>query len=95
LPYLSGVEIEFDPEKDAGNLRRHGFPFAFGAVVLAHRIGEVEDERRDYGEVRFEAFGLVEGVLFVCTYTMRGEVFRILSVHRVRGREARRWLEGR
>lgn len=89
------MEIEFDPEKDASNLRRHGFSLDFGAVVLAHRIGEVEDERRDYGETRFKAFGLVEGVLFACTYTMRGEVFRILPVHRVREREARRWLEGR
>lgn len=87
------MEIEFDPEKDANNLRRHGFPLAFGAVVLAHRSGEVEDERRDYGETRMKAFRRVDDVLFACTYTMRGEVFRILSVHRVRQREAKRWLE--
>lgn len=87
------MEIEFDPGKDAGNLRRHGLPLAFGAIVLAHRIGEVEDERRDYGETRVKAFGLVEGVLFACTYTRRGEALRILSVYRVREREARRWLE--
>jgi uncharacterized protein len=94
MPYDPGVEIEFDPAKDADNLRRHGLSLAFGAVVLAHRIGEVEDERRDYGEVRAKAFGLVEGLLFACTYTVRGEVHRVLSVHRVREREAKRWLEG-
>ncbi len=55
----------------------------------------MEDARRDYGETRIKAFGLVEGVLFACIYTMRGEVFRILSVHRVREKEARRWLEAR
>ena len=89
------METEFDPEKDAGNLRRHGLSLDFGAVVPAHRIGEVEDGRRDHGETRMKAFGLVEGVLLACTCTMRGGVFRIPSVHRVREREARRWLEGR
>ena len=90
---MVSVEIEFDPEKDARNLRCHGLPSSFGTVVLAHRIGEVEDERRDYGEARVKAFGLVEDVLFACTYTMRGGLFRILSVHRVRPKEAKRWLE--
>jgi uncharacterized DUF497 family protein len=88
------VEIEFDPAKDARPSAAMA-PMAFGAVVLANRIGEVEDARRDYGETRIKAFGLVEGVLFACIYTMRGEVFRILSVHRVREKEARRWLEAR
>ena len=83
------------PREGREAIRRHGVPLAFGAVVLANRIREMEDARRDYGEARIKAFGLVEGVLFACIYTMRGEVFRILSVHRVREKEARRWLEAR
>jgi hypothetical protein len=89
------MEIEFDPAKDAENIRRRGIPLAFGAVVLANRVGEVEDVRRDYGEVRIRAFGVVDGLLFACTYTLRGKVIRIISVHRVREREMRKWLSAR
>ena len=86
------AEIEFDPAKDEGNRRSHGVSLALGRTVLAGALGEVEDRRRDYGEVRIRAFGLVEGRLFACTYTPRGAVRRVLSVHRVREKEMRRWL---
>ena len=89
------MEIEFAPEKDSENIRRRGIPLAFGAVVLANRIGEVEDGRQDYGETRTRAFGEVDGLLFACTYTMRGAVARIISVHRVREKEMRKWLSAR
>lgn len=89
------MEIEFDPAKDADNRRRRGIPLSFGALVLESRIGELEDTRRDYGEARHRAFGLVGGVWFVCVYTMRGRVTRIISVHRVREQEVRRWLGAR
>ena len=38
-----------------------------------NRVGQIDDDRRDYGEARFNAFGLVNGRLFVCTYTMRNQ----------------------
>ena len=50
------------------------------------------DDRRDYGEVRMSAFGLVEGRLFVCTYTMRGETYRLISVRKANWKEQRAWL---
>ena len=95
MPQHASAPIGFDSEEDAESVRRRGVSLAFGAVASAYRVGEVEDARRDYGETRMEAFGLVEGVLFACTFTMRGGAHRILSVHRVREREAERWLEGR
>ena len=74
------MEIEFDPAKDAANIRRRGIPLAFGEIVLANLEGEIEDTRRDYGEVRVKAFGQVAGVWFECVYTMRGRVTHIISV---------------
>lgn len=53
---------------------------------------EVPDERLDYGEVRVNAFGLVEGRLFVCTYTMRNETYRLISVRKASRQEQRTWL---
>jgi hypothetical protein len=92
---MPGMKIGYDPAKDAANIRDRGLSLAFGATVLAHRIGEVEDTRKAYGETRIKAFGEVEGRLFCCVYTMRGDVHHIITVHRVRPREARKWLASR
>ena len=89
------MEIDWDPAKDEMNIRRRGIPLEFGAVVLANRVGEVEDARHDYGETRIKAFGVVDGLWFCCVYTMRGDVHHIVTVHRVREEEARRWLRTR
>ena len=86
------VDIEFDGAKDRANVAKHGVSLALGAAVLASPIGETEDDRRDYGECRMNAFGLVEGRLFACTYTVRNDARRIISVRRARGREQRLWL---
>jgi uncharacterized DUF497 family protein len=86
------MDFEYDPAKDVANRSKHGMPLASGAVVLENRIGEVQDERLDYGEVRVNAFGLVEGRLFVCSYTMRNEIYRLISVRKASRQEQRIWL---
>ncbi len=86
------MEIEFDSSKDASNLRDHGVSLAVGEIVLANAIGHIEDGRQDYGEIRMKAFGQVNDHWFVCVYTKRGDMTRILSVHPVREREVLRWL---
>ena len=86
------MEIEFDDAKDATNLAKHGVPLALGAVVLANPLGEIVDGRRDSGEARINAFGLVAGRLFACTYTVRNDVRRIISVRRASRQEQRIWL---
>ena len=50
------------------------------------------DSRRDYGEIRINAFGLVADRLFVCTYTMRNETYRLISVRKASRLEQHIWL---
>jgi len=85
------MDIEFDSEKDEINRLKHGVPLALDAEVLMNRIGQIGDDRRDYGEVRFNAFGLVNGRLFVCTYTMRGQTYRLISVRKASKQEQCIW----
>ena len=85
------MEIEFDDAKDDANRAKHGLPLALGAVVLENLIGEVMDDRRDYGEVRVNAFGLIAGRLYACTYTKRGSVYRIISLRKASRQEERLW----
>jgi uncharacterized protein len=86
------MEIDFDPAKDADNVRLRGISLAFGANVLANAFGQIEDTRKDYGETRMKAFGQVAGRWFECVYTVRNAVAHVISVHRVREKEVMRWL---
>jgi len=86
------MDVEYDRDKDTVNGAEHGVPLALGAIVLENCIGEIVDRRRDYGEIRVNAFGLVEGRLFVCTYTMRGVTYRLISVRKASRREQHIWL---
>lgn len=86
------MDIEFDAAKDEANIAKHGVSLALGAAVLMGLVGEVVDDRFAYGETRMNAFGLVRGRLFVCTYTLRGETHRIISVRKANTREQALWL---
>ena len=86
------MEIEYDPDKVAANRAKHGVSLALGAVVLENCIGSVVDNRKDYGEIRINAFGPVNHRLFVCTDTMRGEAYRLISVRKASRQEQNTWL---
>jgi hypothetical protein len=85
------MDIEYDPEKDAANLTKHGVSLALGVIVLENCIGAFVDDRRDYGEIRINAFGPVNNRLFVCTYTMRGATHRLISVRKASRQEQNTW----
>ena len=84
----------FDPGKDAENQRKHGVSLAFGRRVVAdpHSI-EVLDDRFAYGEERWNVIGLVDGQVYVATYTDRDEGVRFISVRPASKREADRYYE--
>jgi uncharacterized DUF497 family protein len=84
------VDVEYDDAKDAANRAKHMVPLAVGAVVIANRVADIPDPRHTTEERRL-AFGTVNGRLFVCVYTMRGDVIRLISVRKANSREQRRW----
>ena len=86
------MEIEFDPAKDAANRRKHGVSLSLGLVVLSNLVDDELDEDEDHGEERIRAFGFVGVLLYVCIYTMRGAVARIISVRPATRAEERRCL---
>ena len=86
------MDVEYDPEKDVTNRAKHGVSLALGAAVLEHCVGAVMDNRQDSGEVRINTFGPVNNRLFVCTYTMRGETHRLISVRKASRQEQKTWL---
>jgi uncharacterized DUF497 family protein len=86
------VEIEFDPAKDAKNIRERGLSLDLGREVLMNLVTETEDIRHDYGERRMIAFGTIAGRLFCVVYTARRNALRVISVRKASIMEIRKWL---
>lgn len=82
------MEIEFDPDKERRNVAKHGLSLSRAAdfEILAF----VEDDRRDYGERRYRAWGVIDGVFHALAFTMRGDRIRVITLRRAREKEVRR-----
>jgi len=88
------LEFEWDEQKAARNVARHGVPFEYAVrVFLDPRRLDAEDARRDYGEERRLTVGTIEGRLYVVAYTLRGEFIRLISARKANQRERRRYDE--
>src|SRR2546423_7796480 len=81
------LQIEFDPAKEATNLRVHGVSLAQAEALLEGFTVLQQDERFNYGETRNIAIGEIAGVEFSCVYTRRGEAYRVISLRRASRRE--------
>ena len=84
------MDIEFDPEKDVANIAKHGVSLA-DAVRL--RTFNIEEDRRFlYPEVRYRAFGLLDGLPHCLAFTYRGGVTRVFSLRRAHRKEFSRYV---
>ena len=81
------MEFEYDPNKSASNLRKHGIDFDCAQRLWDAQTVEVPC-RGDFGEARFAVFGLIERKHWTAIVTYRGEAIRIISVRRSRKKEA-------
>ena len=83
------MKIEFDPAKNAKNILERGIDFelAFEFDLATAKIWA--DTRKDYGEERFIALGYIGERLFSMTFTVRGEVLRVISLRKANSREVK------
>ena len=84
------MDIEFDLAKDEKNIADHGLSFVNFMGFDAEPV-IVTDDRFDYGEVRYRAFGRIGGKGHCVVFTMRGEMMRRISFRRAREKEMRRY----
>ncbi|KGM31807.1 hypothetical protein P409_25035 [Inquilinus limosus MP06] len=85
------MQIEFDPGKDAINVKKHGVSLVRAVSLFANLTADRIDLRRDYAEQRRIAYGYVDGRLFVCVYTARDGRHRIISLRKANSREIKRY----
>lgn len=82
--------VTFDPNKSHATFVRRGLSFEMverfewpSAVIAA-------DSRRDYGETRLRATGLIDGELYMVVFTLRDDV-HVISLRRANKKERRLW----
>ncbi len=84
--------FEWDEDKNAANIAKHGVSFQRAARIFESRVLTVVDSRADYGEVREISIGIVESVVFLTVvHTNRQSVVRIISARRANRAERRRY----
>jgi hypothetical protein len=89
------VAAEFDPKKNAENLKRHGVSLSDGDGVLTDPLAVTIEDRAAEGEQRFVTIGTnVFGSVMVVVWTPRDDGARIISVRKAEPGERRDYEEG-
>ena len=84
------MPFEFDPAKDAANIAKHGLSLGEFEGFDAEPVVRVDD-RFDYGEVRYQAFGRIDGKGHCLVYTIRDGGLRPISFRPAHRKEMRRY----
>jgi uncharacterized protein len=94
-PLMEPARYEWDERKRIENLEKHGIDFVTARSFDWTTAAILEDRRRDYGEPRFLAYGLVDGRVHVMVYTRRKDTRRIISFRKANRREQAAHAAGR
>ena len=82
------MQIVFDPIKDKINRTKHGISLSRAADIEIEVL--IEDERFDYGERRYRAYGLIDGEAHCLVFMVRDDLIRAISLRRAHSKEMRR-----
>lgn len=83
------VAIEYDPDKAAANLRKHGVSFADAEQAMRDPHAATMEDPDAEGESRFVTLGMdALGRVLVIAWTLRRERVRLISARKASKREA-------
>ncbi|HVR10006.1 MAG TPA: BrnT family toxin [Thermoanaerobaculia bacterium] len=91
------MQVEFDPEKNAVNLKKHGVSLDEAAEGLLDPLALVREDGTAEGEARFVLVGMsLDGRLLTICYTLleEEETIRLISGREATRREKRQYEEG-
>ena len=77
--------MAFDPDKDRRNRAKHGVPLSLWSEM--EMIAVIIDDRKDYGEERYRAFGEIYGHPHCLVFTVRDGEVRPISLRRAHQKE--------
>jgi uncharacterized DUF497 family protein len=84
------MEIEWDADKAASNLRKHGVSFEEAATALLDPMALAQEDSSAEGESRWVLLGMsAQPRLLTVVYTLRGQDrIRLISARRATRKEA-------
>jgi uncharacterized DUF497 family protein len=84
------MEFVWDDAKSDDCFAARGFDLAYAirAFLDPHRMIR-QDERKSYGEERYQLFGRIDERLFVIVFTYRSAAIRIISTRKANVRQAK------
>jgi len=82
--------MQFDPAKNETNIAKHGVSLERADEMVIQAV--IEDDRQDYGETRYRAFGLIDAVAHCLVFTDREGVLRAISLRRAHRKEMKRYV---
>ncbi len=85
------MTVSFDPAKDAINRRKHGLSLTLADQMNLTFATIRPDDRRDYGEPRWRAYGMIEGRMHMLAFTIRDGKVRAISFRRANAKETKRY----
>jgi uncharacterized DUF497 family protein len=85
------VGITFDPAKDTRNTAKHRISLARAEEMDMSTALIHEDDRFDYGETRYVAFGDIDEALYCLVFTFRGSRVRAISLRKANKKEIGRY----
>lgn len=88
------MRLSYDPAKRAWTLAERRLDFNDAAHVFAGRTIDVVDDRKNYGEVRWVTYGLLNGRMLSIVWTPRGRVRHIISMRKTNDREQQTYRDG-
>jgi uncharacterized DUF497 family protein len=89
------VRFEWDPEKEAGNLRKHGISFEEASTVFGDALAAtIPDTKHSELEVRFITMGMSSGSRLLIISHTDAESVRIISARPATTQERRRYESG-
>jgi len=89
------VSAEFDPKKDAANLKKHGVSLSEGDGVLNDPLALTVEDGAAESEQRFVTIGMnAFGSLMVVVHTPRSSGSRTISVRKADPKERRNYEKG-
>jgi uncharacterized DUF497 family protein len=90
-----GIDFEWDPNKAARNLQKHGVSFGEAATVFQDDLSiSVPDPDHSLEEERFITVGVSsQNRLLMVAHTERGDSIRIISARELTPRERRQYEE--
>jgi len=86
------MRFQYDPDKAAANLKKHGVSLADAEGVLEDSLAVTVEDPDAEGERRFVAIGLGSaGELLVVVYAEREGEYRLISARRPTRKERRQY----